>query len=207
MTLENAARTSITSVEFTNYKAFIHYSIRLQRMNLLVGPNNCGKSTVVGAFRALWAALRRAKGRSPEIVNGPKGRAYGYWIPHESLPISIENIHSDYAESDTTIAFRLSNGNRLLLFFPREGACCLVLEPENRRHGAPVSIRKDFPISLSIVPVLGPVEHQEGILREETIQRDQMTHRASRHFRNYWYHFEDGFDQFAALVERTWPGM
>ena len=49
---------------------------------------------------------------------GPKGKAYGYWIPSETLPISVENIHSDYADSDTVITFRLSNGNQLILFLP-----------------------------------------------------------------------------------------
>ena len=33
------------------------------------------------------------------------------------------------------------------------------------------------------------------------------THRASRHFRNYWRYFGEDFDQFAALIKRTWPGM
>src|SRR5262249_14943589 len=28
-----------------------------------------------------------------------------------------------------------------------------------------------------------------------------------RHFRNYWHHFEEGFEQFAAQVRDTWPGM
>jgi len=81
MSSNDAERVSIISLEFRNYKAFRHYSLRLQHMNVLVGANNCGKSTVVGAFRALLAALRRTRGRSPDIVQGPKGRAYGYWIP------------------------------------------------------------------------------------------------------------------------------
>lgn len=206
MNSNDPARVSVTSLEFRNYKAFRHYSLRLQHMNVLVGANNCGKSTVVGAFRALWAALRRTRGRSLDIVQGPKGRAYGYWIPADALPISIENIHSDYAECDTTITFRLSNGNQLHLFFPEQGACCLALDVEGRRR-SPISIRRDFPISVSVVPVLGPVEHGEALLQAETVQRYQMTHRASRQFRSWWYHFPEGFDQFAALVERTWPEM
>jgi len=199
-------RPSITSVEFRNYKAFRHYSLHLQHMNILVGPNNCGKSTLVGAFRALWAALRRARGRGLEMVQGPRGKSYGYWIPAESLPISIENIHSDYAETDTTITFRLSNANQMHLMFPTQGACSLSLELANRRQST-VSIRRDFPIDVAIVPVLGPVEHDEELLLAETIVRYQMTHRAARHFRNRWYHFPEGFDAFAGLVEKTWPGM
>ena len=50
----------ITSIEFRNYKALKCYSLSLQPMNLLVGPNNCGKSTVIDAFKILSVALRRA---------------------------------------------------------------------------------------------------------------------------------------------------
>ncbi|MGD0947393.1 MAG: AAA family ATPase [Candidatus Binatia bacterium] len=54
-------RVSFTSVEFRNFKAFERFSVTLQDMNVLVGPNNSGKSTVIGAFRVLAAALRRAR--------------------------------------------------------------------------------------------------------------------------------------------------
>ena len=33
------------------------------------------------------------------------------------------------------------------------------------------------------------------------------THRASRHFRSYWHYNPEGFEDFAALIARTWPGM
>ncbi len=197
----------VVAVEFRNYKALKHYSLRLQRTNILVGPNNCGKSTIIGAFKALSAALRRAKGRAPEVIKGPDGRRYGHWVSAESLPISIENVHSDYAEADTTIVFELSNRNSLQLYFPKDGTCALLAEA----HAVPLStaqaFRKAFPFTVSIVPVLGPVEHKESLLAIETVQRDLMTHRASRHFRNYWHHFPDGFEEFAALVRATWPAM
>ena len=194
-------------MEFRNYKALSHYSLRLQRTNILVGPNNCGKSTVIGAFKALSAVLRRAKGKAPVVIAGPEGLCYGHWVSAESLPISIENVHSDYAEADTTISFQFSNRNSLKLYFPKENTCALLADT----HGVPLltasAFRKAFPFSVSIVPVLGPVEHKESLLAIETVQRDLMTHRASRHFRNYWHHFPEGFDEFAALVRATWPDM
>src|ERR1035437_9418714 len=115
----------IVAVEFRNYKALSHYSIRLQRTNILVGPNNCGKSTIIGAFKALSAALRRSKGKAPTVITGPEGRRYGHWVPGDSIPISIENVHSDYADSDTTITFEFSNRNSLMLYFSKDGACAL----------------------------------------------------------------------------------
>ncbi|HDR9136330.1 TPA: ATP-binding protein [Burkholderia vietnamiensis] len=67
--------------------------------------------------------------------------------------------------------------------------------------------KRHFPLELAVVPILGPVEHRERLLERATVQDGLATHRASRHFRNYWHHFEEGFEQFATQVRDTWPGM
>lgn len=178
-------------------------------MNILVGPNNCGKSTILGAFLALSAGIRRARSRGPELVTGPGpgGKRWGYQLTQETLPISIENVHTDYAESESTVSFRFSNKNRLQLYFPQDGGCSLIPEPEGRPIKTAAGFKAAYPFSIAVVPVLGPVEHEETVLQAETVQRNLVTHRASRHFRNFWYHFPEGFEEFADLVKRTWPGM
>jgi len=198
---------AITSVEFKNFKAFTRYSLSIQSLNILVGPNNCGKSTILGAFRALSSGLRRARTKGPELVMGPQGQRFGYSLTQDNLPISIENVHTDYADSETLVTFRLSNKNRLILFFPKDGGCALIPETEGRAVRTAAAFKSAFPITLAVVPVLGPVEHEETVLQSETVQRHLMTHRASRHFRNYWHYFPEGFDSFAELVKATWPGM
>ena len=115
----------ITSVEFKNYKAFGHFSISLQDINILVGPNNCGKSTIISAFRVLATGMRRARSQNPERVVVGENVTSGYPIPFEQLDVSIENVHTDYAETDTSISFRLSNGNKLHIYFPQRGGCVL----------------------------------------------------------------------------------
>src|ERR1019366_2930564 len=161
----------------------------------------------IGAFRALAVALRRIKGKKPDIVNGPAGRRYGVVVPPESLPISIENVHTDYCDEDSLVSFLLSNGNELQLFFPRDGSCKLIAETHNVPLLNASAFHKAYPIQVSVVPVLGPVEHKEELVQAETVQRNLITHRASRNFRNYWYHFPEAFDEFARLVKQTWPGI
>lgn len=202
-------QVTITSVEFRNFKALQHYSLKLQHMNILVGPNNCGKSTILGAFRALVSGLRRARARNPERVITPDGLRFGYEISPDTLPISIKNVHTDYIETDTTVKFRLSNGNKLLLYFPwqEDRACILVPETEGRPISSTTAFKNAFPVTVAMVPVLGTVEDEEVLLAEETIRRDLATHRASRQFRNYWYYYPEGFTDFAEMVGKTWPGM
>ncbi len=176
-------------------------------MNVLVGPNNCGKSTVIGAFKILAAALRRARARKPDIVTGPKGRTYGYELSIDSVPISLENAHTDYEETEATITFRLSNKNRLQLYFPDVGRCLLIPLPEGKAVSTAALFKDAFPITVSVIPILGPVEHEEQLLQRESVQRQLETHRASRHFRNYWHHFPETFGDFSDMVARTWKGM
>jgi ABC-type multidrug transport system ATPase subunit len=71
----------------------------------------------------------------------------------------------------------------------------------------PSKFRAAFPINLQIIPVLGPLEHEETYVNEDTVKEALNTHRASRHFRNYWNYFEEGWDDFSVMISSTWPGM
>ncbi len=200
----------ITSVKFRNFKALRDYSISLQRMNVLVGPNNSGKSTVLSAFRVLEQALRAANSRRASPVSAYDDRMhYGHLIPVTTLPISLENVHSDYTDSDSRIDFRYSNGNRIHLLFPADGGVTMYWETPSlaRPPVTPSAFRKSFPDVIQTVPVLGPIEQHESIIADETVRRAAGTSRASRHFRNYWRKNPNGFEAFKSLVEDTWPDM
>lgn len=55
--------------------------------------------------------------------------------------------------------------------------------------------------------MLGPVEHNEPLYQKEAARRALLTHRASRNFRNIWWHYPEEFDEFRELIRSTWPGM
>jgi energy-coupling factor transporter ATP-binding protein EcfA2 len=198
---------SITTTMFSEYKALEDYTLRLSHINILVGPNNCGKSTVLGAYRVLMQGLRRARSNRAEFLRGPAGRRPGWRLPDEAMPISSENIHTDYAKIDTRATFRLSNRGQPTLFFPKEGGCYLFADSVERPISSSQELKRELPLSLVVIPVLGPLEHQEPFVTKDTVRRNLITTRASRNFRNYWYQYPDGFDNFAELVRRTWPGM
>lgn len=198
---------SITSVDFQNYKALKRYSLSIQHMNILVGPNNAGKSTILSAFRALGVGMRQAFAKKASFVTYKESDRYGYQLSEEILPMSLENVHTDYQEVETSVTFRLSNGNKLILYFPVSGGCYLIPETNGSTVNTPKTFRREFPLQLEIVPVLGPVEQNETFISEETVRKGLTTHRASRHFRNYWRYFPQGFDDFSDLISKTWPGM
>src|SRR6516165_8462288 len=86
----------ITSVRFSRYKAFRDFSVALERFNILVGPNNSGKSTILGAFRILTEAIRKARAKSPTVVRGPNGNTRGYGVALGNVPVATENVFHNY---------------------------------------------------------------------------------------------------------------
>ena len=56
------------SVRFDKFKGLKQYTVTLKEMNVLVGPNNAGKSTVLDGFRALSAAVKFADRRNPSAL-------------------------------------------------------------------------------------------------------------------------------------------
>ena len=198
----------ITSVKFRNFKALREYSLSLERMNVLVGPNNAGKSTIVGAFRALAAAIRKGQTRRPNReATSSAGARWVYRIDAADIPVSLENSHTDYGEGESSVTFRLNNGDSFVLLFPMNGGCRMFVETEGRVPTEPKAFRARYPFKIGVVPVLGPVEHEEPLLQPSTVQAALSTHRASRHFRNYWYHNPEDFELFRELVTKTWPEM
>ena len=132
-------------VDFSRFKAFDRFSIQLRHFNILVGPNNSDKSTILAAFRILAAAMRKATTRRPETVRGPQGHTSGYVIDLNSISVVEENIFYNYDDSEAaTVKFTLSNGNALLLYFPEQGACYLIPDAQGRAITSTASFKSQF---------------------------------------------------------------
>lgn len=201
------ARARIRRIEFENFKALRNYAVSLSDMNILVGPNNSGKSTIIGALRTLDAALRFARARAPMRLHVGETAYIAYRIPEDSVPISLENVLTDYRGTESRVTFHLTNRNTLTLIFPEEGGCVLLPEVDGGVVTSAAVFKREFPLSIIIVPVLGPVEHREKLRERSTVVGGLSTHRASRHFRSYWHYEPEGFRAFADLLERTWPDL
>jgi hypothetical protein len=119
----------------------------------------------------------------------------------------MENIHTDYEDVDSSVVFRLAGGNELELVFPTTGGAMLFVGRESKQVERPHDFRLHYPVDISVIPELGPLEHEEEIVLEETVRRNLNTHRASRHFRNYWRYYPDDFEEFRDDLRRTWPGV
>ena len=158
----------ITSVRFTRYKAFENFQISLQDFNVLVGSNNAGKSTIIGAFRILAEGMRRARAKKAEPLDVPGFTGWGHRLNIGDLPIASENIFFDYDDSKPAqVIFRISNGNHLKLHFPEQGSCYLIADSSTSPARTPTQFKASFDVDIGFVPVLGPVEQREPLYAKE----------------------------------------
>ena len=197
-----------TAVRFRNFRSLKDFSVRLKKINVLVGPNNAGKSTILDAFRALTIGLNFASRRNPTSIHVGNSVYFGYELPVTQFPITLTNIHSDYrTDRETSATFTVDNGNTLRLLFIKNSRCILT----TRALGEPVfnstEFRRDFPESIWSFPTLGPLEEEEPYLSDDYVHRWQYSRRAHRMFRNIWHRRQYEFEDFKSLVEKTWPGM
>jgi AAA15 family ATPase/GTPase len=207
---ENEEATRFVRVEFSRFKAFKKFSLSLRHFNILVGPNNAGKSTILAAFRILAAGMRRAYSRKPEIINGPgrAGPTHAYRIDLDSISVAEENLFWNYDDSEAAIVrFKLSNSNELILYFPEQGSCYLIAQSNGRSSHTPATFKSQFNCRIGFVPILGPLEHNENLYKPEAARLALFNYRAARNFRNIWYRLPERFDEFRSALGRTWPGM
>ena len=117
----------------------------------------------------------------------------------------MENVHTDYEDDDAVVVFRLSNGRELTLHWASEiGTAVLFCSRLIKKTSA---FQRVYPVSVGVIPTLGPVDDEEDVMQEDTVKRGLLGVRASRYFRNYWRLNPDRFDEFRKFVVETWPGM
>jgi AAA15 family ATPase/GTPase len=199
----------ITSIKYINYKSFRQFSVSLTNFNILVGPNNAGKSTVIGSLKILSEGIRKARTRKPTMIRSPKGLdILGYELDLTNVPVATENVFHNYEEeSPAIINFRLSDGSQLQIFFLQGSKCYMCYESEKIIVRTTSDFKKHVDIEIGFVPILGPVDHKEKLFQKEAARLALLSYTASRNFRNIWYHYPENFDDFKELVKTSWPGM
>jgi hypothetical protein len=78
---------NLRQISFTTFKRFERFTVSCRAANVLVGPNNAGKSSILDALRILYGAHRYARRLRPRLINVRDGQAIGYEIPSSSIPI------------------------------------------------------------------------------------------------------------------------
>ncbi len=147
----------LTAVRFLNFKGLSDYRVTLRDMNVLVGPNNAGKSSILDAFRLLGPALRHAKRRNPVSMVEDGVAMFGWEVPPSTIPISLMNVHLD-SDSDagveTSVTFFVSGGSSMSLILKNSSRCIFKVDVDGPRVGTAAAFRSRFPIDIGLSPAV-----------------------------------------------------
>jgi predicted ATPase len=199
----------IENIALTNFRKFTKFSLRLKVGNILVGPNNAGKSSILDAFRMLDVCFRYTKSKNPtrRSVAG-FGLVYCYEIPESAFPFSMANISFNYINEVSTIEFRHQNQARATILVESDGRIKFFVETEAGRPSTGRAFRAAFPVDFVMVPTLSPLEADEPYLTDETVQKNSHNRLASRVLRNIWYRRPAAeFAEFSSAIEDAWLGI
>jgi AAA15 family ATPase/GTPase len=173
----------IQSLAYENYMAYKKFSIALSRFNILVGPNNSGKSTIIKSLQILESSWRSGIKRKPEYISEIEN--YGFRINESSLPIRIDNIHNEYSDVYTRMRIKFFNSGYAILTINPEFRIFLhfyTADGTNLENSS--AIKSQFKFKIGVIPYLGPVEPSESLLTKEHVQKSISTYLSPRHFRN-----------------------
>jgi hypothetical protein len=200
---------TIQSISFSNFKKFSRFSLTCREANILVGPNNSGKSTTLDALRVFRDVYRFAVRNNPDQRDQPEiGVCASYRMPSNLIGIPIENIVRNYGDEQAKIEIRLSNESRLHIWLHPDEPVNAFVQTDKALPRTTGDFRRLFPVELTIVPTLSALEEREQTVKAETAARNENTRLASRNFRNILYRKDrDEFDEFVRLCREGWEDV
>ncbi len=181
----------IERLELQSFKAFSRFTVTFGEQAFLVGPNSAGKSTVIAALRTAGQMLRYAQRRQVDYDGNDGGRVVpAYSFSGGQFQLVEENLRHEFRDSETRLSVRYKGGSELTAVWPPgteaddEAENFFYLKTgEGVLVRRAVQARNYFP-SVTVLPLLAPVDHQEKVLDDAYVWDTRNTRLASRHFRN-----------------------
>ncbi|TPK86655.1 ATP-binding protein [Mesorhizobium sp. B2-4-13] len=200
---------TIQAINFENFKKFSRFSISCRDTNILVGPNNAGKSSTLDALR-IFRDVHRYASRTKSVLkdHGSFGVCATYEMSQSLIGIPIDNVVRDYGDEPARISVKLTNDSTLHVELHPDQLVTAFVEADRAIPRTTVDFKRLFPIDLVIVPTLSALEDREPLVRPETATRNENTRLASRNFRNILYQKPRGeFDKFVQLCKEGWEDI
>ena len=196
----------IASIQLKNFKKFRGFRLDAGSKNILTGKNNAGKSSILDALRVAHDVLRFASRRVPDLAEFEWRSCDCFTLPTTALRISITNLAWNYSDNPASVRITLRNGAQFVIILHPDHPIKAYLLTGGPPPRTTAAFQRQFPLSLVVVPTLGPVEEREHYLTDKTISSSENTRTAHRHLRNILIRrTEREFHEFSENVSAAWP--
>lgn len=203
----------LRSLRLRHFRSFRDFSISFGDGAYLVGPNNAGKSTILTAVRTADVLLRFAQRRNPSLRSMHNTKHYvAYPISLTEFPALEESVRYDFRGEEASFELTWESGARLTAVWPAIGddqTPFFYLEKQPGMQVRTVLAARNTFAGLGVIPILGPVEHSEQLLRDEYVKRNISGRLSSRHFRNQLrlMREEGTYEEFLDFAEPWLDGL
>jgi energy-coupling factor transporter ATP-binding protein EcfA2 len=199
----------IEQVSLTNFRKFREFTLDLRKGNILVGPNNAGKSSILDALRILEVCLRHTKNRNPRPISIKGfGVQHAYEIDRTAFPFSLSHVSHNYNDDDVIIEIKSSEKALATIVIPSDQTVKFFVTHPAAVLSTGARIRSYFAVDLILIPTLSPLEAEELYVTDATVQRNAGNRLASRILRNIWYRrTSEEFAEFSQSISEDWEGV
>jgi len=202
----------LRSLRLRNYRCFGDHEVSFRNINILVGANNAGKSTLVEALRLLGLVVGRYKGlryRRPPAWTDLPARLAGVSPAMDDIDLRGGSVFHRYGEPPATITAVFTDRNVVEVYVgPDNTIYGLLYDADGEAVTTRSQARNCKLPSIAILPQIGPLIENERLLTRDYVLRSIDTGLASRHFRNQMYFLRDQyFEDFVVRAERSWPKL
>ena len=202
----------LKTLKINNFRCFNVHKIEFGPLNIAVGVNNAGKTTVAEALRIVSIVTQRYYNISsfkvpPEWLFVPR-RLIGFHVSLKNLEINFNTLIHRYGEPPAMIEADFGRRGRIRIYIGGENRVHCVLF-DNRgivSKNQKAARQINLPV-VEALPQVGPVLSDEKILASDYVRGALSSRLAPLHFRNQLNLLYKYFNEFRQNVEDTWPGI
>ena len=206
------ATPMLEALEIQNFRKFDRYALTFGGRNLLVGPNNAGKSTLIEALRLISIVVNRFGalnfGSPPDWLDGiESSRGVNPSLRGLDFDLGRETFHQ-YNDPPAIVTARFSGGSIVTVYLgPQSDIYAVVRDSDGAAITNKSQARLFTQARIGIQPQVGPLARNERPLADRYVRGSLDSTLAPTHFRNQLRLLEHHFDSFKTIAERTWPTL
>ena len=199
----------LKKIELFNFRKHQRFSVTCREKNILVGPNNAGKSSILDALRLFADVQRYASRRVPSLRSyKDHGVCAFYEATNSIFSVTLENICRNYSDEYAVAIITNELGNKLHININPDKKPEIFIETDAKIEKTKNYFSRAFPEKIIVVPTLGQFEESEKLNDADYVRSIEFTRLAARNFRNVWRSKGDEhFEEFRGLVVSNWPDI
>ena len=198
-------------IELHKFKCYKRHNISFNRLSLVVGENNAGKSTLIEALRLVSVVTQRFKNltfKSPPEWTGQYFNDKGVSPSVKSIEYSSDNVIYSMDDPPAKIVAIFKNRVKIIVYLNEDDRIFAQIFDSDGKIVINRTTARQVDINpIKILPQVGPLQKSETVLNKAYVLANEFTSLSSLHFRNQIQNNFWRYNDFRQLMSETWPSV